>query len=112
MSSKRKDVIYLYVCFEQAVKVDIGMEVDVGTALNISQDDCPQLIFIKNGKALHKLEGTFSVLLKNVSQPFNDCWFAGSGDDNLYEPPTSVDIIFYLVDDIELYLAQPVKKRK
>jgi len=103
------------VCFEQAVKVDIGMEVDVGTALNISQDDCPQLIFIKNGKALHKLEGTFSlslVLLKNVSQFLNDCWCASSGNDNLYEPPTSVDIIFYLVDDIELYLAQPVKKRK
>lgn len=53
----------MYLCFEQAVKVDVGMEVDLGTALNISQDDCPQLIFIKNGKSVHKLEGTFSLSL-------------------------------------------------
>lgn len=50
------------VLLEQAVKVDVGMEVDLGSALEIHQDKCPQLIFIKNGKALHKLEGISSYL--------------------------------------------------
>lgn len=33
-------------------------------------------------------------------------------EDILYEPPTSADITFYLVNDIELYFAQPVNKWK
>lgn len=44
---------------KQAVKIDVGLEVDLGTALNIKPDDCPQILFIKNGKGLYKLEGIF-----------------------------------------------------
>jgi len=40
----------------RAVKVDIGMEIDLGSALGIGKDDCPQLLFIKNGKGLHRLK--------------------------------------------------------
>lgn len=40
----------------RAVKIDVGLEVDLGTALNIKPDDCPQILFIKNGKGLYKLE--------------------------------------------------------
>jgi len=42
---------------KQAVKLDIGMEIDVGSALGIGKDDCPQLLFIKNGKGLYRLKG-------------------------------------------------------
>lgn len=44
---------------KQAVKVDIGMEIDLGSALGIKNDDCPQLLFIKNGKGLYRLTGSF-----------------------------------------------------
>lgn len=40
----------------RAVKVDVGMEVDMGSALGIGKDDCPQLLFIKNGKGLYRLK--------------------------------------------------------
>ncbi|KAG0619381.1 hypothetical protein M758_4G135600 [Ceratodon purpureus] len=40
----------------RAIKVDIGMEIDLGSALGINKDECPQLLFIKNGKGLYRLK--------------------------------------------------------
>lgn len=40
----------------RAVKVDVGMEIDLGSALGIGKDECPQLLFIKNGKGLYSLK--------------------------------------------------------
>ena len=52
---------------KQAVKVDVGMEVDMGSALGIGKDDCPQLLFIKNGKGLYRLKGTQALQIYLVS---------------------------------------------
>lgn len=51
----------LFMC-KQAIKVDIGMEIDLGSALGINKDECPQLLFIKNGKGLYRLKGSFTNL--------------------------------------------------
>lgn len=34
------------------------MEIDLGSALDINKNDCPQLLFIKNGKGLYRLKGS------------------------------------------------------
>jgi hypothetical protein len=42
---------------EQAVKLDVGLEIDLASALEIHIDECPALLLIKNGKGFQRLEG-------------------------------------------------------
>jgi len=41
----------------RAVKLDVGLEIDLASALEIHIDECPALLLIKNGKGFQRLEG-------------------------------------------------------
>ncbi len=39
------------------MKLDVGLEIDLSSALEIHIDECPALLLIKNGKGFQRLEG-------------------------------------------------------